>query len=224
METRSKNLLFICFTGILLISGVVFIMGILWESGSVVLDDGESYSCTIGFVSSGGTIQVEYHSYHASIDFFIVNQGNYSRWQDDLPFDRYSFAGGRFNFTVPYSDTWYAIFNKSSTSFWWADVEYVIIPPFSPFDYVVISMSFGSLGSLAAVFIIHVRDEYLRAGPPITERIAERTTELPYEEDAMPEEVPGLICSTCGHENPLNADFCIGCGRDLDPTDDVSRY
>ncbi|MFX0097239.1 MAG: hypothetical protein ACFE7E_05720 [Candidatus Hodarchaeota archaeon] len=62
----------------------------------------------------------------------------------------------------------------------------------------------------------------------VAELVADSTTGPIYYEETKPEDVesetPMFLCPDCGHENPGDADFCIGCGCDLDVTDEVARY
>ncbi|MFX0097233.1 MAG: zinc-ribbon domain-containing protein [Candidatus Hodarchaeota archaeon] len=62
----------------------------------------------------------------------------------------------------------------------------------------------------------------------VDEPIDDPTTGPAYYEETTPKDVesktPAFSCPDCGYENPMDADFCIGCGRDLDVTDEVARY
>lgn len=228
MGSRSKRLFILYFCIVFLLSGTTFATNSRQESDGFFLWGGESHPIRIGYVSSGEVIHGSYSSDGSSIEFFIVDEGNYSRWVDNLTYDRHSYKHGvivSFNFTVPYNDTWYAIFhNPNPVLFDYVDYEIRIGFP-RPANFEPILAIAGIAVAVIIGMAILIKVKSSRAETPLAERLTERTTEIAYEEETVFEEVTaeshepvlgnGLVCSFCGHENPSDAEFCVECGREL---------
>ncbi|MFX0088935.1 MAG: hypothetical protein ACFE7S_03460 [Candidatus Hodarchaeota archaeon] len=105
--SRSKTLLLAFFFIISLSSVVGWIIESLPETGGrFICWDSDSFR--IGYASSGSVISGSFSAEMGSAGFFIVDEGNHSRWQDGLSYDSYSDTSGfarNINFIVPYDDT-----------------------------------------------------------------------------------------------------------------------
>ncbi|MFX0069409.1 MAG: zinc ribbon domain-containing protein [Candidatus Hodarchaeota archaeon] len=175
----------------------------------------ESLTIPLGRLKSGVVIHGSISVQMGSVEFFIVNEGNYSRWSDGLSCYVYS-LGWSFNFTIPYDDEWYAVFDN----------------PDSMFPSYQYEIHIGSIGFLTVIFTVPgiivasiIGIAFIVGGR--LEPTFEPTSRPIYREEITPKEVeprkPEFICPDCGHANPRDADFCIRCGQDLDLTDEVSR-
>ncbi|MFX0088931.1 MAG: zinc ribbon domain-containing protein [Promethearchaeota archaeon] len=188
-------------------------------------------SIFIGYAAAGTVISGSYRAYWGSIEFFLVDGDNYSRWSDGLIYSMYSYRNGKtesFNFSVPYDARWYAVFHKTSL----VDIDFVtydIFVGFLGFRTLVFTIVGLAMAAVIGVFALLNR---VASWPEeaITESIdRDRVPEVTAREVGKPEarEPPsffGIGCPYCGHGNPRDAEFCIRCGRTLDEIDDATQY
>ncbi|MFX0069311.1 MAG: zinc ribbon domain-containing protein [Candidatus Hodarchaeota archaeon] len=224
------------FLGLAFTISLFFSVGIITDclpdkSITLGLQGDESQSVFIGYAAAGTVISGSYEAYWGTIEFFLVDSGNYSRWLGGLSYSMHSYRNGKtesFNLSVPYDAKWYAIFHKTSL----VDIDFVtyeIFVGFLGFRTLVFTIVGLAMAAVIGVFALLSR---MASWPEeaITElidrdRVPEVTArEVGKLEAPEPSSFFGTACPYCGHGNPRDAEFCIRCGQTLDLTDDVAQY
>lgn len=228
MGSSLRRTLLLCLFATFLFSAGGFVTNSRqYISGGFWLESGEHRSVLVGFVPLGEVIRGSYSAL-ANIEFFIVDEFNYDRWLNGLSNDRHSYHLGdavSFNFAVPYTDTWYAVFHNPTSFLHYVDYEILVtlIPSGSLTPIFIIA---GVGVGVTIGMVVLLRATRSRRETPVTEPITEPAVG-PISEEGTPAEtqkdkppkgvlVSELICTYCGHGNPSDAEFCIRCGRRLD--------
>lgn len=156
--SRFITSLLLIFCLMFLFSAMAFIFLSLPHRGEFYVMGGNR-SIRIGPAQSGTIISGSYSSAH-DVGFFIVDEANYSRWEDGLSYDSYSHRFGThesFHFVVPYGDTWYAVFQITFADFHTLEYSIHVGLPSSVQTLLFVIAGIGLAGISGMLILLKVR-------------------------------------------------------------------